>query len=344
MRQIAIEEFLEQASRVPVFDVRSPGEFAQGHIPGAMSLPLFDDSERATVGTLYKQSSRDEAMLAGLEIAGSKMRRLVEQARELTSERRVLIHCWRGGQRSQSVAWLLEFAGFEVSVLNGGYKAFRTAAMDELANDRIQFLVLGGQTGSGKTDILHQLARLGEQVVDLEGLAQHKGSAFGWIGEQPQPTSEQFLNDLFLRLIKLDPSRPVWIENESRGIGRVFLTDPFAARLRNGTLVNIQVDLQSRVDRLIRMYAHSKAELKASFEKIERKLGGQHLKAALAALDQDDFATATEIALVYYDKTYQHSLDRANPPTMIEVDLGDSSVESAAERLLELKNEIQAAI
>ena len=316
---VAPAEFLTARDNCVVLDVRSPGEYAQGHIPDAHRFPLFSDEERAQVGTLYKQQGKEEAMLLGLKLVGPKMERFVREARKLAPQRRLAVHCWRGGQRSRSMAWLFRQAGFEVATLNGGYKKYRRYVLDGFQEIQLDMRVVGGRTGSGKTKILKELSLLGEQIIDLEGLAHHKGSAFGSIGEIAQPTVEQFENDLFQALSALDPQRQVWIENESRSIGRVYIPAPFWEKMRASTLFNVQIPETARIDNLLQDYVLTdKSELEAAFLRIDKKLGGQHLKAALEALRADDFATAARIALHYYDKTYQHGLEN-NPSSDIRL-------------------------
>ena len=296
-----------------LLDVRSPGEYALGKLPGAQSLPLFTDEERATVGTLYKQTSPDAALLEGLEIAGGKMRWLVEEARRLAPGNKVVVHCWRGGQRSGSVAWLLERAGFTVMKLTGGYKASRKHIRQYLSEDRHVLRVLSGPTGSGKTPILLAMRELGAGVIDLEGLANHKGSAFGSLGEAPQPATEEFENQLFAAFRDIPEGETVWLEDESRMIGHVYLPDEFYNRLTAAPVISLEQPLEWRIDHLVASYAkYPKEELEASFSRIRKKLGGQHLKAALEALAEDDFATAARIALVYYDKANHHYGERRN--------------------------------
>ncbi|HEU4717669.1 MAG TPA: tRNA 2-selenouridine(34) synthase MnmH, partial [Bacteroidia bacterium] len=213
--RLSIENFLLESTGIPVADVRSPAEFAGGHIPGAFNIPLFTNEERAAVGTIYKQQGNEAAVLKGLEFVGPKMTAFILKARENAPGKKIAVHCWRGGMRSASMAWLFETAGMEVLLLSGGYKAYRNFVLSNTGR-KFDLRVVGGETGSGKTDILHELARKGEQVLDLEGLARHKGSSYGAIGQDPQPTVEQFENDFVHALTKLDPSRPVWIEDESR--------------------------------------------------------------------------------------------------------------------------------
>jgi tRNA 2-selenouridine synthase len=313
MQDVSPDQFFgsQDFSTFTLLDVRSPGEFQEGCLPGAHSLPLFSNDERAKIGTLYKQQSPDSAMLAGLEIVGPKMRSLVEQARAFAPNGKVVVHCWRGGQRSGSVAWLLEQAGMEVCRLKGGYKAARKYLRHWLAQDYHHFRVLSGPTGSGKTEILMAIQDLGHYVVDLEGLANHKGSSFGALGESPQPSTEAFENMLFGALREIPHGAGVWLEDESRMIGTVYQPDEFYDRLTAAPVYVMEQPKAWRIQRLIRHYAHfPKHDLVAAFNRLRKRLGGQHLKAALEALERDDFATAAEIALFYYDKAYRYYGER----------------------------------
>lgn len=321
-----------------LLDVRSPGEYATGKLPRARNLPLFSDAERATVGTLYKQRSPDDALLEGLEIAGGKMRWLVEEARRLAPDNKVVVHCWRGGQRSGSVAWLLERAGFDVAQLTGGYKAARHHIRQYLAADKHAYRVLSGPTGSGKTPILLAMQALGTNVVDLEGLAHHKGSAFGGLGEAAQPSSEAFENRLFAALRAIPEGETVWLEDESRLIGHVYLCDEFYDRLTAAPIVAIEQPLAWRVDHLVENYAqYPNEDLAAAFSRIRKKLGGQHLNAAIEALEAGDFATAARIALVYYDKAYHHYGERRNARVLARVQAISPDAVAVARQLVDLK-------
>lgn len=310
--QLAVDTFLTHLSTsdTPILDVRSPGEFEKGHIPGAVNFPLFDDEERAMVGTLYKQSGQEDAIMRGLDIIGPKMSHFVRAARKLSPSRRVRVHCWRGGMRSGSLAWLLQTAGFKVSVLEGGYKAYRSHIRSELGKP-INLIVLGGKTGSGKTDILHALTELGEQVIDLEGLAHHKGSSFGALGQLPQPSTEQFENDVYTAFSKLDTQQRIWIEDESHSIGRVYLPGPLEAQMRVAPTIALAVPIQFRINRLVREYAtFPQTDLIESLTRIQKRLGNQQLQQAIIALEQNDYATTAEIALAYYDKAYAFGLTK----------------------------------
>lgn len=328
------EEFLSLADDAVVFDVRSPGEFIQGHIPGAINLPLFSDDERAEVGTIYKNSGQESAVLRGLKIAGGKMSELVIQAKQAAlSQSDVLVHCWRGGMRSQSMGWLLRTAGLNPTVLEGGYKSYRKYAHAVLdASYRLN--VVSGLTGAGKTRILSALAKAGEQVVDLEGLANHRGSAFGGIGQRTQPTTEQFENNLFGQLKKLDADQPIWVEDEGNRIGTVVVPHGFYHRMRHSPAVFMDSSPARRVKNLMEDYGDLPlAELADSINNIRKRLGPQNADEALASLEGGNVARAIEIVLAYYDKTYMkaaNSMPRQIMPSLAIDALEDSEIATSA--------------
>lgn len=312
VQQLDISAFLIRRKEAVVLDVRSPGEYLSGHIPGSISFPLFSDDERAKVGKAYKQVSPEKAMEIGLEIVGPKLSTFVTEAKKLAANRTILVYCWRGGQRSASMAWLLDLAGLEVAQLHGGYKSWRRM-LDEQFQTNWTFRVIGGKTGSGKTELLHALAALGEQTVDLENLALHRGSSFGGIEMEIQPSTEHFANLLGDKLLQCNPNNHLWIEDESRMIGTVHIPDNFYSQLRQAPLLVLEVSLKDRIKRLVKEYGQAtNGLLKAAFERIRKKLGGQHLNAALEALEQDDRAAAAAIALAYYDKAYDYDLTAKN--------------------------------
>jgi tRNA 2-selenouridine synthase len=334
-KTLPIHQFLEKAQTTPVIDVRSPGEFAAGHIPGAVNVPLFSNEERAKVGTRYKQAGRDLAVLTGLELIGPKLAGFVKQSRKIAPGGEVLVHCWRGGMRSASFGWLLQTAGLEVAgILQKGYKAFRQEAL-QFFDKSLPLVVLGGQTGSGKTEILHQLRQLGEQVVDLEELAHHKGSSFGAIGEAAQPTVEQFENNLFVSLRALDPGRRIWLEDESVTIGTVRIPAPFFNQMRQAPVVFLEVPKEERIVRLVRMYTDcDPLLLTQAVERIHKRLGGQHYNRAMHALATGDYATAADVSLTYYDKAYLFGLSKRAPETIHRLSVAGLSPGEVARQLV----------
>lgn len=311
-----ITDFLSTAAG-PILDVRAPAEYAQGHIPGAISLPLFTDEERARIGTMYKQVSPDKAVLLGLDFFGPKLRTLAEQARQMALGQEVRLHCWRGGMRSGAVQWLLELAGLTVNLLDKGYKDYRQWVLAELAAPR-QLRVLGGATGSGKTAVLHALAAQGQPVLDLEQLAHHQGSAFGSLGQPPQPTQEQFENDLAAALAALPTQgQPIWVEDESRTIGSVHLPAALYAQLQAAPLLVLEVPRAARVAYLAADYGRYDAgALAAAVLKLRKRLGGLVTKEALGAIAEDDIPKMVELVLGYYDKTYAYGLEGRKATTV----------------------------
>lgn len=331
--KVDIERFLE-AWDWPIIDVRSPAEFAHAHIPGAHNIALLDNDERAEVGILYKQAGRQAAIFKGLDIIGPKMSGFVKKGLGISKQRKLRMHCWRGGMRSDSMAWLFSTAGFDVKILEGGYKNYRHFIREKLSSEA-NYIILSGKTGSGKTEILQQLRDLGEQVIDLEGLAHHKGSSFGALGELPQPSTEQFENDLYDTWKKLDTSKPIWLEDESRFIGKVSIPEPFFEKMRNCRVVRVEMPVKLRVERLVEDYAsYPNEELIAATERITRRLGGQHAKKAIESIHNNDFATAIEIVLFYYDKAYNHGLSKRAPEKIHSIDVDTVDAKENAKKIL----------
>ena len=326
-------------SNIPLLDVRSPSEYTKGHIEGAISFPLFNDEERSEVGTIYKKINPEQALLRGLQIIGPKMHDMVVAAKKIAPLRKVGIYCWRGGKRSNSLAWLLDLAGFHVQLLSGGYKAFRQYANSLCSNPAMQFIILGGRTGSAKTAILSHLKNKGQQVIDLEALAHHKGSAFGWIGERDQKVNEQFENDIFFELLKLDISKPIWIENESKNIGKNFIPESMWSKMKASIIIHIDIDFETRLDHLIKNYQlNNNDQLILSFNKIQKRIGPADTKKALDFIHEHKYRDAAAIALKYYDSCYDYSfkLPKLVPP--IVFNLKSKTNEDIADELIQFIN------
>ncbi len=305
-------------------DVRSPKEYQLAHIPGAINIPLFNDAERAMVGTTYKHEGREKAITQGLELVGPKMAEFVAEGKRILQEHQavyITMHCWRGGMRSKSMATLFNFAGIPTLTITGGYKVYRNAVQQSFANP-LHLIVLGGKTGSAKTAILQALQQQGEQIIDLEKLANHKGSAFGQLGEDPQPSSEYFENLLFEKIQQLDSTKRIWIEDESHLIGKVFIPETFWEQMRNAQVIYCDFPIEERINYLVTTYGNFDHEgVIESVKRITKKLGGQHAKAALEAYEAGDLKKATEIVLVYYDKTYNFGLSKRNPAQVKQMDM-----------------------
>lgn len=263
------------------------------------------------MGTAYAERGRNHATRVGLDLVGPRMNRMLDDLRSVVPGGPVLVHCWRGGMRSESVAWLLNFsAEFQARTLQGGYKAFRRWALKQFVLRR-RVVVLGGMTGSGKTDVLHALAEHGEQVVDLEGLANHKGSAFGSIGLGMQPTQQQFENELAIALWNTDRERRLWVEDESRRIGRCMVPGDLWNQMREAACVVLERGREERRHRLVSEYGRSDLQrLIGSIRRIERRLGGERSLQAVEHVESGDLDSACGILLDYYDKTYEFGLAR----------------------------------
>ena len=340
LNKISVLKFLELAETIPVVDVRSPSEFTLGHIPGAVNIPLFNDQERAAVGTKYKKEGRIPAILEGLNKTGPQISSKLEQALRIARGGKLLVHCWRGGMRSEAIAWLFSLGGIETQVLEGGYKSFRQLIIADIEAKR-KMIILGGLTGSSKTHILKCIKESGHQMIDLEGLANHKGSAFGALGQLQQPSTEQFSNLLFNELKQIDNSVPFWVEDESRNIGSVFMPDGFYSNMQESPVVVILMDLELRLPRLIEEYSKYPAEtLKDSVMKISKRLGGNNTKDAINAIDSGDFAKAIEIALFYYDKAYRFGLTKKQSQNIIYVNADTDNIEINATKILEAASKI----
>lgn len=327
---LEVAEFLEKSRKIPVLDVRSEGEYIQGHWPGSFNIPLFNNLERAEIGTIYKKSGKEKAVLRGLEITGPKLAYFVGESKKIAVNGQLLVHCWRGGMRSGSFAWLLQTAGMKVHTLLGGYKNYRQWVL-QLFQKPVALLVLGGETGSGKTEMLNELMKMGEQVIDLEALARHKGSAFGAIGESPQPSSEQFENNLADCWHKLDPNRRVWVEDESHSIGKVFLPDELWKKMKKAPIVRVQVSKEKRIGRLLEDYGSSDpALLEECILKIQKRLGGQATKEALNSLKAGDLTKVAEISLDYYDKAYFFNHQKRNFENIFCLSLNETDARQQA--------------
>jgi tRNA 2-selenouridine synthase len=333
-QRISIDDFVNRADQLPVIDVRAPAEFAHGHIPGAVNIPLFSDEERARVGTTYKQQGKEAAILLGFELTGPRWAGFIRQALELAPQKKLVLHCWRGGMRSSAMAWALDLYGFEIYLLQGGYKNYRRWTARQM--ERTYTLqVVGGYTGSGKTQLLHELKGIGEQIVDLEDLAQHRGSSYGSLNRLIQPTQEQFENNLAAVLSTLDSAKPIWIEDESQNIGRCLLPKPFWVQLRNAFHFDLQVPMEQRVETLVREYGSlDKDFLITCTERIKKRLGPEQTKNAIAAINEDRMADFIRQVLVYYDKTYRRGLNDLDPAGILPVPVPSHDAKANARLLL----------
>ena len=289
-------------------------------------------------GTIYKQQSKEEAIELGYTFVNPKLENFISQAKQIAPNKQIIIHCWRGGMRSQSFAQHLSENGFSnVKVVSGGYKAYRNYVLQNLAN-LVPIKLLGGYTGSGKTYILQELEKRGHQILDLEGLAHHKGSAFGGIGQAEQPTSEQFENFLFDKIQNLDLSKPVWVEDESYSIGSVNVPKQFHQQMRNAKLIFIDIPKEERAKHLVEEYANvGDNQLAESILKLSKRLGGVGVKTALDLLKQHNYFEVALLSLQYYDKLYTKGKNRRSNEDMTVLQLTTTNHHQNALTLEKLK-------
>jgi tRNA 2-selenouridine synthase len=333
---LLVEEFLNkiEGSGAVIIDSRSENEFLQGHIPGAFNIPLLNNEHRQLVGTTYKQKGKAAAVEQGFELVGPLFAEIIRKTKEIAGSKNIFLYCWRGGMRSGIMSWLLTTAGMNVDLLKGGYKTFRRTVLNEFEKKK-NILILSGHTGSGKTSVLKALEKQGEQIIDLEAFANHRGSAFGSLGMPPQPTNEQFENFLGMEWRKLHDEKIVWIEAESRSIGRIKIPDAIYLQLQNAPLIEMLVSESRRKKNILDEYGKfSKDELSACTEKLQKRLGGLRVKNAMEALDQGDLNQWLSILFEYYDKTYTFTVNERKAGARLSVEMKDNeSFEHFAEKL-----------
>lgn len=294
-----------------VVDVRSPGEFKEDHLPGAVNLPVLDNDERDRIGTLYHRESTFEARREGAKTICENVPEIVDTIdKNASSERPLLLYCWRGGQRSRSLAIILEQIGYNVFRLEGGYKAYRRRVHDFLRNAEWSspVVALFGYTGSGKTAMLHRLADRGHSTLDLEGAANHRGSAFGGVGLGNQPSQKTFERNLYTQL--KDSSPPVFSEGESRKIGRRLIPDPLFDELGDPPRIWIEVPRETRVVNIREDYPwrDHRDTLVEKIGNLRERLGADRVDSLQSKLEEDQLSDVIETLLKdYYDPAYEKS-------------------------------------
>jgi len=328
IREIEIQEYIKVCNSVPLIDVRSPGEFEKGRIPGAVNIPLFSNAERANVGTMYTKQSSEKAIELAYSYVNPKLESFIHDSRRITPKNQVAVHCWRGGMRSRAFAEHLAGNGFtEVLIVKQGYKAFRNLALTVYTPDA-KLTILGGYTGSGKTRILKLLKEKGHQIIDIEGLANHKGSAFGGIGNNGQPTTEQFENNLFWEWKDLDHTKSVWIEDESHRLGNVNIPEQFYRLILEKPVFFLDIPKYERAKYLVQEYAgYNKSDLADSISRISRRLGGLNTKKALQNLEKGNYLEVALLVLTYYDKLYLKGLSARDQKLVFTLKVEDINPE-----------------
>lgn len=297
-----------------IIDVRSPSEYAEDHIPGALNCPVLDDGERALVGTTYKQVSSFDAKVMGAALVSRNIAKHIEQCfAQKKRNWRPLVYCWRGGNRSEAMTHVLQKVGWSARALDGGYRAYRRAVLAELAElpQRFRYVVACGPTGSGKSRVLKAMAQAGGQVLDLEELAAHRGSVLGDLPGQPQPTQKYFDSLLWDTLRRFNPKRPVFVEAESKRIGLVQAPESLISQMWQSDCVLIDTPLASRVELLKNEYPHFAEDFAVLSKQLKRLTalhGRERIESWLTLAQGDEWNTlVTRLLVEHYDPAYNRS-------------------------------------
>ncbi|UNC91528.1 tRNA 2-selenouridine(34) synthase MnmH [Candidatus Contubernalis alkaliaceticus] len=312
---ITVEEFITTKESLLLVDVRSPLEYKRASIPGAVNIPLFNEEERAQVGIIYKEKGTMEAKMKGVEIVAPKLYSMVQQVREKSQDSSLVFYCWRGGLRSKFLLKIFDFLGFNVFQLKGGYKAYRRFIYKQLAdyNLKQKFIVLNGLTGTGKTEIINRLAQQGWPVIDLEGLARHRGSLFGNIGLSAPRSQKDFEAMLWHKLHQFQDEPYIIIEGEGKRIGPIFLPSFMVEGIREGIHVLLQASLKTRTERILKEYGSLAKEViieeaQGPIRYLERTLGREKVQILLELLYNGDFYNVVKnLCRDHYDHKYEDS-------------------------------------
>ena len=323
----------------PIIDVRSPIEFNQGHWPGAINIPLFSNKERELIGKSYKKEGQLKAIFNGLKVTVPNIQKLINLIIEITSQqdqsnKSLRIYCWRGGMRSKAVAWLARRNGIKTYLLKDGYKSYRKWVLSQFEAD-LPIRLLGGKTGTGKTEILKSMNSKAIFVIDLEGLANHRGSSFGSLGMEQQPTTQQFENiiaeqiDIYFKSSSLE----IWLEAESSYLGKCRIPNNLYKKMKNAPILEIIKTEKERIDNLVNVYSQNpKNELKDAVNRISKRLGPIRTKDALTAIDKSEWPKACKAMLDYYDRCYDYELKKTTK--LNSVNLSGLNLKLSLEKIL----------
>ena len=325
-----------------IIDVRSPGEYSKGHWPGAINIPLFSDKEREEIGRSYKKESRLKAIFNGLKLTLPNISKLLEIVLKATSKqteghKSLRIYCWRGGMRSNTFAWLSRTIGIKTYLLKGGYKSYRKWVLNQFEDD-LPIRLIGGKTGTRKTDLLNYIENENIFVIDLEGKANHRGSSFGSLGMENQPSTQQFENILAESIDKFNQSKAIeiWLEAESSSLGKCRIPNSLYTKMQKAPILEIIKSKNERVNNLVNLYSqNSQKELKDAVERIKKRLGPQRTNEALVAIKKKEWSKACRAMLDYYDRCYEYELEKTN--NINSIDLSGLGLESSLIKILNKK-------
>lgn len=336
INSVQVPLFEEQ--RAILIDVRSPSEFQESHIPGAINIPLLNDEHRKLVGTTYKQVGKDAAMKLGYELVTPIQDSFVEKLKAHTDDLSVKIYCARGGLRSQLMSKYFMDLGYDVTHLKGGYKAYRNEILNTLSRLK-NIRILSGYTGSGKTEILQSLTDLGEQVIDLEALAHHRGSAFGALGQPDQPSSSMFHNLIYERVKRFDITKITWVESESVTIGKVYLPKELWENMKSAEGYEIILPLEDRVKHTLKLYGEFELSyLITCIKQLQKRLGHEEMQLLVALTEIGELKPVVQRLLKYYDKAYEHGRAKRESHKFVKLYFPSLDVVKIAKFLQDLKS------
>ncbi len=323
----------------PIVDVRSPSEFRQGHLPGAINIPLFSDTERDRIGKSYKKESRLKAILNGLKVTLPNVTEVLEIIVQTTTKsqetnKSLGIYCWRGGMRSSAFAWLARTIGINTYLLEGGYKSYRKWVLNQFEFD-LPIRLIGGKTGTRKTELLNYINKENIYVIDLEGIANHRGSSFGSLGMEEQPTTQQFENILAESLddFHKNSAIEIWLEAESSNLGKCRIPNSLYIKMKRAPILEIIKTKNERVKNLVNVYSkNSQTDLKDAVNRISKRLGPQRTKEALTAIEKKEWTKACKAMLDYYDKCYEYELKKTK--NINSINLSGLSLKSSLNKIL----------
>ena len=313
-KRVELEKF--RKLKGPLIDVRSPGEYYKGNMPNSINIPLFDNEDRSIVGTVYKKYGREKAVIKGLELITDKIENILNNIFEtlnayksknhevISGEIAVKIYCSRGGMRSQSISWLLEKYNQRSIRLKNGYKGYRKWTLERFKQEW-EMVLIGGKTGTGKTNLLKLLDKNNYQIIDLEGLACHRGSTFGGLGMNEQPSNEQFENKIAEKLKGFKNNNKIFVEAESANIGKCKIPHEFFTQMKTAERIEIKKSESNRLKELINTYSiFDEEDLIEAVLRINKRLGPQRTKIAIESIKKKDWETVCRAVLEYYDKCY----------------------------------------
>lgn len=327
------KEFLN--IQVPCLDVRSPQEYDASSIIGSHNIPILNDEHRKAIGTCYKQKGKEAAIVLGYQMVNPIRHTFIEGIQQITDSQTVKLYCARGGLRSNKMAEYLNTNGYDVMLLKGGFKSYRNYLLKQISSFQ-NLIILGGNTGCNKTGILEALRKKGEQVLNLEALANHKGSAFGAIGEAPQPSNAQFSNLIFDALKDYNPERRLWVESESISIGSIAIPLELWTNMQKANGIEIVLPLQERINFIVNTYGQFDLNtLAESIRKLSKRLGGQATTELCALTLNNQLPQVVERLLHYYDKGYERSRLKKNCQNYVKFELESTNADTNCQLLLQ---------